>query len=97
MLHGSWFLHTAFALFPYQVILAHRQGRPHDCKGRTLQQTITISQIIITNYCQLHESLSPWPASTHSKLPLHWALHLIVILTFQVNFYREDGDDDEGE
>ena len=38
------------------------------------------------NYCQLHESLSPWPASTHSKLPLHWALHLIVILTFQVNF-----------
>merc|ERR1712032_926041 len=50
MLHGSWFLHTAFALFPHQ----------------------------------LHQSLSPWPDSTHSKLPLHWALHLIVILTFQV-------------
>ena len=39
---------------------------------------------------QLHESLSPWPASTHSQLPLHWALHLIVIMVFQVRFDGEE-------
>ena len=30
------------------------------------------------------EILSPWSASTHSKLPLHWSLHLLAILFFQV-------------
>merc|ERR1712156_484631 len=50
MLHGTWFLQTAFALFPHQLL----------------------------------ESLSPWPASAHLKLPLHWSMHLLAILSFQV-------------
>ena len=59
------------------------------------------SDIDITFYCfnhytfsQLLESLSPWPASAHSKLPLHWSLHLLAILSFQVNveFDVNDGD-----
>ena len=63
------------------------------------------SDIDITFYCfnhytfsQLLESLSPWPASTHSRLPLHWSLHLLAILSFQVNVevdvYDGDGIDD---
>ena len=63
------------------------------CKGNTCFTKITI--IITNHHYQIHQSLSPWPASTHSKLPLHWALHLIVVLSFQVNFDGEDSDNDE--